>query len=122
VLSDHEQRALEEIERRYATETREPVAPKRSVRGTSRPPGIRVAAVLGCASAVLLLAGAAAAALAVATATAIGWLFWHFWVHRADGGAVAASLLLGAGHGRSGSGRRPGTSIQEYLRWLSEAE
>jgi hypothetical protein len=126
VLSDHEQRALEELERGYALEAREPVpsgvGPRPAVGRAGRPPGFLVASVLGCVSVVLLLSGVAAAALAVATATAIGWVFWRVCSHRADGGASPASLLLGAGHGRSRPGPRPGESIGQCLRWLSEAE
>jgi hypothetical protein len=122
VLSDHEQRVLEELERRYGTEAREPVLSRRSRRPARRPPGVRAVAVLGCVSVVLLVAGAASAALALAVATAIGWFSWRLWTQRADGGVVAASLLLGAGHGQSGSGPRFGDSVRRYLRWLSEAE
>jgi hypothetical protein len=122
VLSDYEQRVLEDLERRCAAEAREPVASRRSGRRVNRPPGIRVMGALGCVIVVLLVVGPAVAALALATAAAIGWLFWRSWTHRADGGTGAASLLLGAGHGPSGSGIRPGESIRRYLRWLAEAE
>ena len=108
--------------RRHGCRSHEPVASGRSGRRVKRPPGIRVVGALGCVSVVLLVVGPAVAALALATAAAIGWLFWRLWTHRADGGAGAAALLLGAGHGLSGSGRRPGESIRQYLRWLSEAQ
>jgi hypothetical protein len=120
VLSDREQRVLEELERRFDAEGRGPDASRWSGRRASRPPGARVVAVLGCVSIALLLTGVAAAAVALATATAIGWLFWRAWTLRADGGAGVASLFLGAGHGRSGSGRPPGESIRRCIRWLSE--
>ncbi len=104
MLSDHELRALEELERRYEDEAPRPI---RS-RPTSRPPGRRALAVLGCISVVLLVLGAAVAALALATAGAIGWLFCYLWTHGMHGGDVAA--------------RRPGQSVRRYLRWLAEAE
>jgi hypothetical protein len=125
VLSDHEQRALEELERSYALDAPEPVTsgagPTRAVGRTGRPPGLLVGSVLGCVSVALLISGVAAAALALATATAIGWLFWRVWSRRTVGGAIAASPP-GARHGQSGPGRRPGESIRQYLRLLSEAE
>ena len=123
MLSDHEQRALEELERGYALEAPEPVTSGagRAVGRTAWPPGVLAAGGLGCVSLALLVTGVAAAALALATATAIGWLFWRVWLHRADGAEIAAALLLGGAHGQSGPGRRPGESIRQYLRWLSGA-
>jgi ferric-dicitrate binding protein FerR (iron transport regulator) len=120
VLSDHEQRALEGIERCYAADAREPVtsgpASRRTARRTRRSSGVRrVVVVLGCVSVALLIAGVAAAALALAIATAIGWLFWRLWPHRTDGGSIAAPPMVGTGQGQSGS-------IRQYLTWLSEAE
>jgi hypothetical protein len=104
VLSDHEQRALEELERRYEDEAPQPIPS----RPASRPPGRYALAVLGGISAVLLVLGAAVAALALATAGAIGWLSWCLWTHGA--------------HGVDAAARRPGESVRRYLRWLSEAE
>jgi hypothetical protein len=126
VLSDHEQRALEELERSLAAGPSDAVPPGHPPgqwpARRSGPPGLLAVTAAGCVSALLLVAGVPAAALAIAAATALGWLFWRLWVHRADGGGLAASLLLGAGHGQSGPRRRPGESFREYLRWLSEAE
>ena len=126
MLSDHEQRALEALERGFAAGPSVAVppghGPGRGRAGASAGPGLLVVTVLGCVSIVLLVTGVAAAALAIAAATAIGWLYWRVWVHRADGGSRAASLMFGAGHGQSGPRRRPGESIRLYLRWLSEAE
>ena len=126
MLSDHEQRALEELERSYATGTAEPVTPGwppgRAVGRTGRQPGVLVVGVLGCLSIAVAGAGVPAAGLAMATATAIGWLFWRIWSHRTDGGGIAASLSLGVGCGQSGPRRRPGESIRQYLRWLAEAQ
>jgi len=126
VLSDSEQRALEELERSFAAGPSDAAPPGhppgRGPDGVSASPGLFVLTALGCVSVALLLTGVAAAALAIAVATAIGWLFWRLWIHRADGGGLAASLLLGAGHGQSPQRRRPGESVRQYLRWLSEAE
>jgi hypothetical protein len=126
VLSDHELRALEELERDLATDSNGAVPPGHpsgpdSARA-SLPPGLLVVSALGCVSVALLVTGVPAAALAIAAATAIGWLFWRLWAHRADGGGRATSLVLGAGHGRSGPQGRPGEWIRQCLRWLSEAE
>jgi Protein of unknown function (DUF3040) len=115
VLSDHEQRALEEIERRYETGAPEWSATR------SHPPGLRALAVVGCISVVLLIMGAAVAALALATAGGVGWLFWGLWTRRPHGEAEAAPMS-GAGHGGSRSARRPGESVRRYLRWMSGAE
>ena len=129
MLSDHEQRALEQLERSFTTGPSAAVPPGqppgRNAARTSAPPGLLVLVALGYFSVVLLVTGVAAAAHAIATATAIGWVFWRVWAHRADGGGLAAVLLLGAGAGQSGpSGprRRPGESIRQFRRWLAEAQ
>jgi hypothetical protein len=126
VLSDHEQRALEELERSYATEASEPVrsgpATRLSPRRSNRPPGFRVVLLLACVSVALVFASVPEAALALALATAIGWLFWRLWAHRTDDGSLPAPLVMGADHGHDGSDRRPGESIRQYLKWLAEAE
>jgi hypothetical protein len=126
VLSDHEQRALDELERGLATEASEAVRSGRPRRRTphqsNRPPGFRVSVVLGCVSVALVFANVPAAALALALATAIGWSFWLLWSHRTDDGSMPAPPLLGACHGPDGAVRRPGESIRQYLKWLAEAE
>jgi hypothetical protein len=116
VLSDHEQRALEEIERRYEAD-----APQRSAT-RSRPPGWRALTVLGGISVAVLVLGAPAAALALATAGAICWCSWYLWRERAHGGTVGPLLMPGAGRSGRRSARRPGESVWRYLRWMSEAE
>ena len=125
MLSDHEQRALEELERSYATEAAEPVRSgyptRRSPRRSNRPPGFRVVVVLACVSVALVFASVPAAALALALATAIGWSFWLLWSRRTDG-SNPAPPLIGADHGPDGSDRRPGAWIRQYLKWLAEAE
>ena len=120
MLSDHEQRVLEELEGNLSTGPYSAAEPPVGRPGLA--PGVLALATLGCLGVVLLMTGVAVAAFALATATAIGWLFWRMWAHRADGSRIAAPLLLGAGHGRSGPRRRPGASIRRYLRWLAEAE
>jgi hypothetical protein len=115
VLSDYEQRVLEEIERCYEAESRGTVASSPPGRRRSRPPGIPGLTVLGCGSVLLMILGAAVAALALATAGAIVWVCWWLWVLRAHGDVAGASLLPRAGQGGRGS-------IRGYLRWLSEAE
>jgi ferric-dicitrate binding protein FerR (iron transport regulator) len=126
VLSDREQRALEELERCYVTEAEEPVpsgrATRRSARRPNRPPGFRAVLVLGCVSVALIFAGAPAAGLALALATAIGWLFWRVWSHRTADGSIPTPAANGDGDQESESYRRPGESIRQYLKWLAEAE
>ena len=121
MLSDHEQRVLAELERCCAMEALEPDRPSRRT-GRQGRPGSAAVLVLGAVSFALLIAGVAVAGLAVATATATGWLFLRVWSRRADAGGIAASLSLGVGCGHSGLRRRPGESIRQYLRWLSEAQ
>jgi hypothetical protein len=111
VLSDHEQRALEELERSFGLESRETAASTPS----SRPPGRRSLAVLECPAVVLLFLGAVVAALALASAAGIGWLSWRLWAHGRFAGAPGE---WGTG-GRSA--RRAGESVRRFLRWLSEA-
>jgi hypothetical protein len=125
VLSDHEQRALEELERCYATQAFESVRsgpPTRMPRRSNRPPGFRVVVVLGCASVAFVFAGVPVAALALALATAIGWSFWLLSSHRTDDGTFPAPPAMSAGDGHNRSNRRPGESIRQYLTWLAEAE
>jgi Flp pilus assembly protein TadB len=125
VLSAHEQRALEELERSYAAEASEPVrsgrSTRRSPRRSTRPPGFRLVVVLACVSVALVYASVPAAALALALAAAIGWLFWRLWAHRTDDGSMPTPPPLGADQ-LDGAVRRPGGFIQRYLKWLAEAE
>jgi hypothetical protein len=85
VLSDDEERALEDLERCYVLEAPEPVLSGRgrraSARRSSRPPGSRTVLVLACISLALLLAGTPVAAMALALATVIAWSFWRLVVH-----------------------------------------
>jgi hypothetical protein len=125
VLSDHEQRALEELERSYATEASEPVRsgrPTRRSRRSNRPPGFRGVVVLACVSVALVFASVPAAALALALATAIGWSFWLLFSHRTGDGSLPAPPDTGADERHGRADRRPGESIRRYLKWLAEAE
>jgi hypothetical protein len=114
VLSDHEQRVLEELERGFGLEARETAASRPS----SRPPGLRSLAVLECPAVVLLLLGATVAAFALALAAGIGWLSWRLWALQAHGGFAGAPGKWGTG-GRAT--RRAGESVRRLLGWLSEA-
>ena len=115
MLSDHERRVLEQLERWYAIDAPEPArsrrATRRSARRSSRLPGCRTVLLLTVVSVGLLFANVPVAGLAVALATAIGWVFWRLWAHRrTDGSMPAPPAAVG------------GTSISRYLRWLAEAE
>ena len=91
MLSRDEQRAWDEIRRRYAEEAEEPAGPVLDL--TVRRPrsselaGVAVAVVVASRVAVLLLLfGALSVGLAIAVATAFGWLLWRH--RRLLGGAV----------------------------------
>jgi hypothetical protein len=117
VLSLEEQRAWDEIRRRWAEEVEEPARPvpdPRARRPRSAPPaGLLATVVAGGSLAVLLVVwGAPLAGLAVAVATAPRWLLWRYWP-LLDGvvppSAPTASRGVpqdGAGHPFRGSCRR----------------
>ncbi len=125
MLSDREQRALEEIERCLVTEAQELVPPgratRRHARRPNRPPGFRVVLVLGCLSVALVFASVPVAALALALATAIGWSFWRLCSYPKDVDIAVRDWISGR-TGQLSSGSRPGASIRQYLKWLAEAE
>jgi hypothetical protein len=102
VLSHDEQRAWDEIRRRYAEEAEEPAGPvlDPTIRRprSSEPAGVTVAVVVASRVAVLLLLfGALSVGLAIAVATAFGWLLWRY--RRLLGGGQAARTV--------GAPRRP---------------
>jgi hypothetical protein len=117
VLSPDEQRAWDEIRRRWAEEVEEPTRPvldPRARRPRSAPPAGLIATVVagGCLAVLLVVCGAPLAGLAVAVATAPRWLLWRYWP-LLDGvvppSAPTASRhvsLDGAGHPSPGSCRR----------------
>jgi hypothetical protein len=116
VLSDHEQRALDEL--CFGTGDASS-APTQHPSGLPiRPPGFRTLVVLGGVGLVLLVLGAAVAALAWATAVTISWLAWRLWV----GGITAQGRDEPGGGAAGGRPARTGASIRRYLRWLAEAE
>ena len=83
MLSHDEQRAWDEIRRRYAEEAEEPAGPvlDPTVRRprSSEPADVPVAVVVGSRIAILLvLLGALSAGVAIAVATALGWLLWRY--------------------------------------------
>jgi Protein of unknown function (DUF3040) len=85
VLSSHEQRIWDDIERFYAAEVEEPVLPGRRPTHRRRLDGrgvddLPAAVVAGVWSTILLIIfGALVAGFAVGAATALGWLLWRYW-------------------------------------------
>jgi hypothetical protein len=91
VLSDREQRVLDELERSYDLD-----APGSSARFSRPRSGRSPVTVVVLASAVppclfLLLTGAASGALALATAAALGWALWRFWPELGSGFSATTS-------------------------------
>lgn len=115
MLSEHEQKMLDDIERLWAVEAEEPFRVRTYValQRTPDPPGLEdmpaVAAAGVWITIMLVLFGAALAGLAVASATALGWLLWRSWPQLARTGTAAASPM-------SGQVRNKG----EVTRWSAE--
>lgn len=101
MLSEHEQKMLDDIERLWAVEAEEPVRVRTYValQRTPDPAGLEdmpAAAAAGVWIMVMLvLFGAASAGLAVGGATALGWLLWRSWPQLASTGTAAAPRLGG---------------------------
>jgi hypothetical protein len=124
MLSHDEQRAWDEIRRRYAEEAEEPPRPvlHLTVRRprSSEPADLPAAVVAGSWIAVLLVIfGALIAGLAIAVTTALGWLLWRYWWLSGGGvrphaqSATRDVLLDGEGHPSSEEPRHrrtPGTA------------
>jgi hypothetical protein len=95
MLSDREQRILDEIERSYADvgaapRGKRPPAPRRLWLG-ERPWVWLAVGFVAVAGAFLIIAGAGSGGLALAVAGALGWLLRHYWPWlRAQGVAVWA--------------------------------
>jgi hypothetical protein len=83
VLSAHEQRTWDEIERLYDLDAAEPARPHRGVQeepdgGIAGVDDLPAGVVAGCWAAILLvLFGLVPAGLAVGGLTALGWLLWR---------------------------------------------
>jgi hypothetical protein len=111
VLSSHEQRAWDDIERLFDVEAEEPPRtgrpatrhPDWDVRG---PEELPAATVAGIWSAILLiLLGAPVAGLVVAGVTALGWVLWRYWPRLTRFGstsAVPVDSQSGDGGGETG--------------------
>ena len=83
MLSDREQRILDDIERSYADageppRGNRPPAPRRLWLG-DRPWVLLAGGFIAVASAFLIIAGAGSGGLALAVAGALGWSLRHFW-------------------------------------------
>jgi hypothetical protein len=83
VLSDREQRLLDELERCYLAGPAPRSRPRRS-RSGRQPLTLVVIACSGPLCLFLLLSGAAVGAAAIAAATALGWLLWRYWPELAE--------------------------------------
>jgi Protein of unknown function (DUF3040) len=133
MLSDHEQRVLQEIERSLAAEAGEPRSPdtatpaprhrSRRHRGTRRHPAIRALQAVGCLVGLLLIVGAGTAALAIAAAGILSCLAWRYWpLLRDDGGGTGTrprpeNAPPGSPHRRLGD-----QWLAEYLKRISKVE
>jgi hypothetical protein len=83
MLSERERRALEEIERAFRAEVREPVRTPpgpvpRSRTAGEHPVTRALTCVAGGISVLLLVVGVPSAAVAVAAASALLWLLWRY--------------------------------------------
>ncbi|MGY1763676.1 hypothetical protein ACI79G_01160 [Geodermatophilus sp. SYSU D00779] len=82
MLSDHEQRVWDDVERSWAEEAEEPPrpAPLPRRRAPRDPADLPAPVVAGAWGAILLvLFGALTAGLAVGVSTALGWALWRYW-------------------------------------------
>lgn len=94
MLSHDEQRAWNEIRRRYALEAEEPALPVidleiRRPRSWT-PAALAVVVAVGCTAVLLVVLGAPVAGLAVAVASVPQWLLWRYWPVL-DGGVVPSA-------------------------------
>ncbi|HYX97861.1 MAG TPA: hypothetical protein VE823_22610 [Geodermatophilus sp.] len=94
MLSHDEQRAWNEIRRRYAREAEEPALPVIDLeirRPRSSTPAVLAAVVaVGCIAVLLVVLGAPVAGLAIAVASVPPWLLWRHWP-LLDGGVVVSA-------------------------------
>lgn len=93
MLSEHEQRVWDDIERMWAAEARKPVRAR--VNRAPDAPGLEDMPAAVAAGAwimiMLILFGAVTAGLAVGGATAFGWLLWRWSSPSASGDRASAS-------------------------------
>ena len=105
VLSDHEQRVWDDVERFWAEEAEEPPRPAPlSPRDLADLPALVVAGAWGAI--LLVLLGALAASLAVGVATALGWALWRYWPRLSQADATTWSVLHEVDRGLQAA-RRP---------------
>lgn len=95
MLSDHEQRVLDELERHYTTVSPAPNRPSRTGRT------VWVLVTTACLGVVALVsAGAALAGSAIALAAGLAWLLWHYWPQLVD--AATGTSEAEVAHAESG--------------------
>jgi hypothetical protein len=90
VLSSHEQRIWDDVQRFWAEETEEPprALPSRTDGASSDRTDLPAAVVAGTWSTItLILLGAMVAGLTVGVVTALGWALWHHWPRLSGQGA-----------------------------------
>jgi hypothetical protein len=76
MLSEHEQRVWDDIERYWAEEAPEPRRSASAPRDPSDPPALVVAGIWGAI--LLIIFGVTAAGLSVGAVTAVGWALWRY--------------------------------------------
>lgn len=107
VLSDHEQRVWDDVERFWAEESEEPPRPAPLPRTPREPADLPTLVVAGAWGAILLvLLGALAASLAVGVATALGWALWRYWPRLGQADTTTWSVLHEVDRGLQAA-RRP---------------
>jgi hypothetical protein len=109
MLSDHEQRVWDDVERFWAEEAVEPPRPVPLDGAAPRDPGDPPALVVaGVWSAILLIIfGVPAAGLSIGAATALGWALWRYWPQRGRTDATGARSVLEEVHRGLQAARRP---------------
>jgi hypothetical protein len=129
MLSEHEQRVLDEIERGLtgAAEAAEPGSPDTPRpaprRGRGRHSATRALWVVGCCAGLLLLTGAVVAALAIAAAGTTSCLWWRYWRLLRDDGGIAIPPGTARDPGPTARPRRLGGQwLTRYLERISEVE
>jgi Protein of unknown function (DUF3040) len=130
VLSDHERRVLDELERSLAGDVAAPEDPggpgtahRSPRRWSGRSPADRALEAVGCSAGLLLVAGAAVAALAIAAAGALSWSLWRYWpVLRDDGVVPTPRWTAKVGSSAVVSRWLRGAWVAQHLKRISEEE